>query len=441
MSTPTKPSIVFCHGIWADGSCWNKLTGPLQAEGYEVIAAQYGLDTNEADVAATRATLGRVHSPAILVGHSYGGAVITAAGTDDRVAGLVYISALGPDETETSQSEQEKFPQTPLFGQIEVADGRIWMLPSGADLLLRGPARGRAENRLGDRLPPVRRAVRPQRPGRSLEDQAVLVHRGQPRPGRAPRPGAGRRQADGRHHLRHRQQPRPHALPARLRPRRHPRRRSRHLSPRPFLSPCSSTGASRAQKERAPKEKPVASEQVLDIPVRRHVLTSERPFQVVLDGIYAGISQPDIGALFARLAASTSYEEFTALVRQAQGSAGLMRFLHLDDDHVLALDPQADQAGRRLVRLIAGNPVTMGQMTRHLPAAGSYAPVTILIQELPGGRTQVAYDTVASAIAPYGDAAASQVAGRLDTEVLALLHHATGMPATATAARRSRRTP
>jgi hypothetical protein len=63
---------------------------------------------------------------------------------------------------------------------------------------------------------------------------------------------------------------------------------------------------------------------------------------------------------------------------------------------------------------------------------GSYAPVTILIQELPGGGTQVAYDTVASAIAPYADAAASQVAQRLDTEVLSLLHHATGMPATAT---------
>jgi hypothetical protein len=176
----------------------------------------------------------------------------------------------------------------------------------------------------------------------------------------------------------------------------------------------------------------VASEQVLDIPVRRHVLTSDRPFQVVLDGIYAGISQPDLAALFAKLAASTSYEEFTALVRQAQGSAGLLRFWHLDDDHALTLDPQArDQAGRRLVRLIAGNPVTMGQMTRHLPAAGSYAPVTILIQELPGGRTQVAYDTVASAIAPYADAAASQVAQRLDTDVLALLRHATGTPATA----------
>jgi hypothetical protein len=83
----------------------------------------------------------------------------------------------------------------------------------------------------------------------------------------------------------------------------------------------------------------------------------------------------------------------------------------------------------------------MGQMTRHLPAAGSYAPVTILIQELPGGGTQVAYDTVASAIALYGDAAASQVAQRLDTEVLSLLHHATGMPAAAPAAHRSRRTP
>jgi len=177
----------------------------------------------------------------------------------------------------------------------------------------------------------------------------------------------------------------------------------------------------------------MASEQVLDVAVRRHVFSSEQPFQAVLDGIFGSISQPDIRALFARLAASTSYEEFSALVGQAQGSAGLMRFLQLDLDTALALDPQArDQAGRRLVRLIAGNPVTMGQMTRHVPAAGSYAPVTILIQELPAGATEVAYDTVASAIAPYGDAAASQVAQRLDTEVLSLLHHATCIPAIAT---------
>ena len=91
--------------------------------------------------------------------------------------------------------------------------------------------------------------------------------------------------------------------------------------------------------------------------------------------------------------------------------------------------------------LIAGNPVTMGQMTRHLPAADSHAPVTILIQQLAGGGTQVAYDTVTSAIAPYQNAAASQVAQRLDTEVLTLLRQAIGMPTTATAAHRSRRKP
>jgi len=126
-----KPSIVFAHGIWADGSCFSKVIPPLRAEGYEVMSAQYGLNSNVEDVAATIRTLNRVHSPAILVGHSYGGSVITAAGTDDRVAGLVYIAALGPDETETSQGQQDKYPKTPVFSQIDVTDGRVWLKPSG----------------------------------------------------------------------------------------------------------------------------------------------------------------------------------------------------------------------------------------------------------------------------------------------------------------------
>jgi pimeloyl-ACP methyl ester carboxylesterase len=133
MSSQSKPSIVFCHGLWADGSCFSKLIPPLQAEGYQVMAAQYGLDTPEEDVATVVRTLGRVSSPAILVGHSYGGSVITAAGTDDRVAGLVYIAALAPDVDETSQSQQDKFPTTDIFSHIEVADGRIWMLPDGVE--------------------------------------------------------------------------------------------------------------------------------------------------------------------------------------------------------------------------------------------------------------------------------------------------------------------
>jgi pimeloyl-ACP methyl ester carboxylesterase len=128
---PAKPSIVFAHGLWADGSCYRKLIPALQADGHQVVSAQNSLDTLEGDVAAVTRALGRVSGPAILVGHSYGGTVITAAGTDDRVAGLVYIAALAPDENETSQSLQEQFPATDIFAHIEIADGRIWMLPSG----------------------------------------------------------------------------------------------------------------------------------------------------------------------------------------------------------------------------------------------------------------------------------------------------------------------
>jgi pimeloyl-ACP methyl ester carboxylesterase len=131
MTTQTKPSIVFAHGIWADGSCFSKVIPALQADGHEVVSCQYGLDTLAGDVATVIRTLGRVSGPAILVGHSYGGSVITAAGTDDRVAGLVYIAALAPDADETSQSQLEKFPTTDVFSHIEVADGRVWMLPDG----------------------------------------------------------------------------------------------------------------------------------------------------------------------------------------------------------------------------------------------------------------------------------------------------------------------
>jgi pimeloyl-ACP methyl ester carboxylesterase len=127
----TKPSIVFVHGIWADGSCFSKVIPALQAEGYEVMASQHSLDTLKGDVATVKRTLARVSAPTILVGHSYGGTLITAAGTDDRVAALVYIAALAPDETETSQSQLNQFPVTDVFSHIDVADGRIWMRPDG----------------------------------------------------------------------------------------------------------------------------------------------------------------------------------------------------------------------------------------------------------------------------------------------------------------------
>jgi pimeloyl-ACP methyl ester carboxylesterase len=131
VSSSGKPSIVFCHGIWADGSSFGKVIPLVQAAGYQAIGAQYGLDTLEGDVARVKATLGRVNSPAILVGHSYGGSVITAAGMDDRVVGLVYIAALAPDADETSLSQQQKFPGTDVLKHVQVADGRLWMLQEG----------------------------------------------------------------------------------------------------------------------------------------------------------------------------------------------------------------------------------------------------------------------------------------------------------------------
>jgi len=128
-----KPSIVFCHGLWADGSCFSKLIPTLHKEGYEVIAAQFGLDTLANDVNRVKGSLSRVNSPAILVGHSYGGSVITAAGADPRVAGLVYIAALWPDSDETSQTQQDKYPVTSVFAHVEIADGRAWMKRSATE--------------------------------------------------------------------------------------------------------------------------------------------------------------------------------------------------------------------------------------------------------------------------------------------------------------------
>jgi pimeloyl-ACP methyl ester carboxylesterase len=127
----SKPGIVFAHGLWADGSCFSKVIPALQADGHEVISTQNSLDTVDGDVAAVRRAMGRVNSPVVLVGHSYGGSVISAAGIDSRVAALVYIAALAPEDGDTSQLDQDKFPKTDVFNYIEVADGRIWLKPEG----------------------------------------------------------------------------------------------------------------------------------------------------------------------------------------------------------------------------------------------------------------------------------------------------------------------
>jgi pimeloyl-ACP methyl ester carboxylesterase len=149
MAMQTKPSIVFVHGLWADGSCFSKLIPALQAEGYEVLSTQNSLDSLHGDVTAITRALGRVGRPAILVGHSYGGTVITAAGTDERVAGLVYIAALAPgrerDVAEPAESvphHRRVRPHPSRRGARLAASRRHWVLRGG-------PVRSRSSSSCG----------------------------------------------------------------------------------------------------------------------------------------------------------------------------------------------------------------------------------------------------------------------------------------------------
>ncbi|GHH34765.1 alpha/beta fold hydrolase [Lentzea cavernae] len=108
-------NVVLVHGAFADGSGWRGVHDDLTAQGYRVSVVQNPLTSLEDDVAATTRVLDRQDGPAILVGHSWGGTVITEAGVHPKVAGLVYVSALAPDAGETTSQQYEGFAPTPDF--------------------------------------------------------------------------------------------------------------------------------------------------------------------------------------------------------------------------------------------------------------------------------------------------------------------------------------
>jgi pimeloyl-ACP methyl ester carboxylesterase len=114
---------VLVHGAFADGSGWRGVYDNLTARGYRVTIVQNPLTSLADDVAATRRALARQTGPAILVGHSWGGTVITEAGIDPKVAGLVYVSALSPDANETTAQQYEGFTTPPEFVIDTQSDG------------------------------------------------------------------------------------------------------------------------------------------------------------------------------------------------------------------------------------------------------------------------------------------------------------------------------
>ena len=125
-----RPNIVLVHGAWADGSCWSAVIERLQADGYNVTAPQFPESSLAADVARLRQVLGRQDGPTIVAGHSYGGQIMTALGTDaPNVAGLVYIAAFGLDEGESIGGLlAQGGPPTPALAHLDIdKQGFAWL--------------------------------------------------------------------------------------------------------------------------------------------------------------------------------------------------------------------------------------------------------------------------------------------------------------------------
>jgi hypothetical protein len=150
--------------------------------------------------------------------------------------------------------------------------------------------------------------------------------------------------------------------------------------------------------------------------VQRFSVISSRKFQDVVAAFAAGIGHPDMHAFGKNVAAANSFAELESLVHSATRPSELMEFMRLDLGEALRKrNPEAP-----IVRFIVGNPVTMSKMAQHVPDAGSYAPVTVLIDERPDG-VHLSYDRMASFLACYGSPEALKVAQDLDSKVEALL--------------------
>lgn len=131
MTNSDKISIVLVHGAWADGSNWDDVVPTLLNEGFRVCAVQNPLTSLAADVEATHRAIDRMPGKVLLVGHSWGGAVITEAGRHDKVAGLVYISGFAPEQGESLNdilAAGAPAPPPEAFAGIEVdSHGFLWL--------------------------------------------------------------------------------------------------------------------------------------------------------------------------------------------------------------------------------------------------------------------------------------------------------------------------
>ena len=157
------------------------------------------------------------------------------------------------------------------------------------------------------------------------------------------------------------------------------------------------------------------------IVIERFDIVTEKSFEQVILELEKCITRPDINTYFEQKAAARTFDEYALVVNGAIGAADLMEFVRFDPGAVLRKEPATKAF--KMVRIIAGNPLIMKQMTEHVPDAGSYAPVTILVSEREDG-VHLSYDSMSSYLAPYQNLPALEVARSLDEKVLRLLDQA-----------------
>lgn len=128
-SASSKPTIVLAHGAFADGSSWDKVVPLLQSKGYEVVAVHQPLSSLADDVAATRRVIRSQPGDVILVGHSYGGSIITEAGNEPKVTKLVYVAAFAPDANESIEDLGKGGPPLPWLPTVSFDEGGYGSIP------------------------------------------------------------------------------------------------------------------------------------------------------------------------------------------------------------------------------------------------------------------------------------------------------------------------
>ena len=154
------------------------------------------------------------------------------------------------------------------------------------------------------------------------------------------------------------------------------------------------------------------------INVERVTVISRKSFPDVLSKFDAAVGHPNIEEFWKDVAAAKTRSEMEKVVQSALGPSRFMEFARFDHGGVVHKGESGDHA--KVFRLVIGNPLIMREMVKHVPDAGSYAPVTILIDERPDG-VHLSYDRMASFLTPYENAEALKVAKDLDTKVEALL--------------------